>query len=67
MFYVGHLGSMLGVRKCLRISVLDGVKVFNMLIMSDIGVYRKENCNFFQKKVQKNLEDKKKSVSLQPV
>ena len=67
MFYVGHLELMLGVRKCLRISVLDGTKVFNMLIMSNIGVYRKENCKFFQKKVQKNLEDKKKSVSLQPV
>jgi hypothetical protein len=44
-----------------------GIDLFKLLIINIMGAYEKETCKFFQKKVQKNLEDKKKSVSLQPV
>ena len=53
--------------KCLNVRVLMGIDLFKLLIINIMGTYEKETCKFFQKKVQKNLEDKKKSVSLQPV
>jgi len=41
--------------------------MFNGLIDSELCRPRKEKCKKMQKILQKNLEDKKKSVSLQPV
>jgi len=41
--------------------------VFNRLKINGLLFLGKENVKFFEKILQKNLEDKKKSVSLQPV
>ena len=41
--------------------------LFKLLKMSVIDNSDNKNVKFFAKKLQKNLEDKKKSVSLQPI
>ena len=40
---------------------------FNVLIISELDVGRNKKVKIFEKKVQKNLEVKKKVVPLQPV
>ena len=41
--------------------------MLNVLVISVLGLLVKENVKFFEKILQKNLEVKKKSVSLQPI
>ena len=53
--------------KSLIFSVLSISCVFNRLKINGLLFLGKENVKFFEKILQKNLEDKKKSVSLQPV
>jgi hypothetical protein len=53
--------------KILIISNMYYFAWFNILIISELRVGLNKKVKFFEKKVQKNLEVKKKVVPLQPV
>ena len=57
----------LGVRKSLSVNDINFFTCFNCLLYSKLDVVKNKKVKIFEKKVQKNLEVKKKVVPLQPV
>ena len=60
-------GKVVYLGKLLVLRVLDASCRAIWLVIKALAVWGKEKVNFFEKILQKNLEVKKKSVSLQPI